>query len=272
MDKQPIHDAAFFGDTTALQAELNKNVDVNQVDTQLVLQTPLHYAAMGGRVNSARLLIAANANVDKQTSNAQATSLHCATPLHYACAQALSQLVDCLLDARADVNKQNSKGESSLMLAITGLPQFQPHPDGNRLSCVKALLAHKADIALKSKEGHTALELAKERKMGDVVALLEGGASPTTSTISTDAKALATTATSGKSDEKVEIRHLRADELDEWLDHVWNVFKPKGVSRNFFEAHIRNDPTFDWESVPCVFGQCSPVVAACLLTCGAAAQ
>ena len=58
----PIHDAAAAGDLAAIQAELDKGVDVNAKDNGG--RTPLHYAATRGLKKIIELLIARGADVN----------------------------------------------------------------------------------------------------------------------------------------------------------------------------------------------------------------
>ena len=71
----PIHDAAAAGDLAAIQAELDKGVDVNAKDNGG--RTPLHYAAKYATKEVVELLIPNGADVNAKMKDG-------VTPLHVA--------------------------------------------------------------------------------------------------------------------------------------------------------------------------------------------
>lgn len=74
--------------------------------------TPLHLAALDGRVQSVRALLAAGANVHRATTS---TGM---TPLHFAAMDGHVQSVHALLAGGADVNATSFNGTTPLALAI----------------------------------------------------------------------------------------------------------------------------------------------------------
>ena len=66
----PIHDAARNGDLAAVQAELDKGVDVDEGDDSWPEMTPLHYAVGEGHTEVVELLIANGADVNAKMLDA----------------------------------------------------------------------------------------------------------------------------------------------------------------------------------------------------------
>lgn len=113
--------------------------------------TPLHVAAAGYRLEIAKLLLAAGAEV-----NAKGKHRH-ATPLHYAAdggperdAKRQVAMIRLLLKAGADIHAQDKNGATALHRAV-------------RTRCaeaVKCLLDAGADVTMRNKPGSTAFHLA----------------------------------------------------------------------------------------------------------------
>jgi hypothetical protein len=113
--------------------------------------TPLHAAAAGYRVEIAKLLLAAGANVNAPGKH------RLATPLHYAAdgsperdAKRQVAMIQLLLEAGADVHAHDKNGATPLHRAV-------------RTRCVEAvkcLLEAGADPTMRNKPGSTAFHLA----------------------------------------------------------------------------------------------------------------
>lgn len=157
-------DAAKNGDRAALQALLQKKVDVNATDTDG--STALHWASYRDDLASADLLIRAGAKVNTANdlgvtplwpasengssamvrrlleagADPNATLLAGETPLMVAARSGYPDVVEQLLAKGANVNAHGSRGQTALMWAVS-----QQHPD-----VVKVLLAHHADVQLRS--------------------------------------------------------------------------------------------------------------------------
>jgi ankyrin repeat protein len=146
---------------------------------------PLHFAAKKGRIRIVELLIEAGANVNAKTANASC-ALHVAaehgqftvalklvaagaivnqkdcnglSALHVACdvpsnsnASCWVQVVHVLLDGGANVNDRDVKGRTALHHAINNKTAS--------IDLVKALVAGRADLNLKNKNGKSPLQQA----------------------------------------------------------------------------------------------------------------
>jgi ankyrin repeat protein len=157
----PIADAAMQGDREAVRSLLKKGLDVNEAQGDGT--TALHWAAIKGDAETARMLIYAGANVRATTRIGAYTALYLAakgghadvvaallaagadpkavtangtTPLMIAAASGDTRTVTQLIENGSDVNaKDAAKGETALMFAA----------GFNRTDAVKLLLARGAD-------------------------------------------------------------------------------------------------------------------------------
>ena len=134
----PIHDAAAAGDLAAIQAELDKGVDVNAKDNDG--RTPLHYAAKYATKQVVELLIPNGADVNAKDEDGW-------TPLHFA---ATKEIVELLINEGADVNAKNKWGGTPLHAAATN----------GKKETVELLIAADADVNAKAKDGKTPLDMA----------------------------------------------------------------------------------------------------------------
>jgi ankyrin repeat protein len=148
-----LADAVEKSDRAAIRTLLKQRVEVNapQVDGM----TALHWAAYHDDVKTAKLLVAAGANV-------KAENRYGVTALSMACVNGNTELVESLLGAGADPNTALRGGETVLMTAArTG-----------RIGPVKALLSRGADVNAKEKDRQTALMWAAAEGHTEVVELL----------------------------------------------------------------------------------------------------
>ncbi len=161
----PVADAAERGDVGAVRALLKQGADVNAAQGDGT--TALHWAAEGGHVEMARMLIYAGADLEAVTRIGKYTPLHLAsragrapvvetllkaganprattttggaTALHFAAASGSADAVAHLLDGAADVNALDAaRGQTPLMFAVAN----------NRLEAIHALLDGRADVAI----------------------------------------------------------------------------------------------------------------------------
>jgi hypothetical protein len=100
-----IQEAAFFGNTEAIQGHIAAKTDLNQKDAYG--STPLHIAATFGKSDIALLLIAGGANLN-------ATSADGSTPLHTAAFFGRTDIVKALLNNKADVTLRNNFNATAL--------------------------------------------------------------------------------------------------------------------------------------------------------------
>uniref|UniRef100_A0A2K5N3F3 Ankyrin repeat domain-containing protein 27 n=1 Tax=Cercocebus atys TaxID=9531 RepID=A0A2K5N3F3_CERAT len=117
--------------------------------------SPLHVAALHGRVDLIPLLL-------KHGANAGARNADQAVPLHLACQQGHFQVVKCLLDSNAKPNKKDLSGNTPLIYACSG----------GHHEVAALLLQHGASINASNNKGNTALHEAVIEKHVFVVELL----------------------------------------------------------------------------------------------------
>ncbi len=159
--ESPVADAAARGDREAVRALLKKGIDVNEAQGDG--STALHWAAIKGDAEMARMLIHAGANVRATTR------IGAYTPLYLAAKGGYPEVVAALLAGGADARAVTANGTTPLMIAaaagdtrsITALVENGAEIDArdgakgetplmfaagfNRTEAVKLLLARGAD-------------------------------------------------------------------------------------------------------------------------------
>jgi ankyrin repeat protein len=157
-----LADAVQNGDRTAVRSLLAKKVDVNAPQGDGT--TALHWAAFNDDRDTAKLLLAAGANVKA------ATRVGSITPLFLACKNGSAAMIELLIKSGADANSATETGTTALMMAASaGNPE-----------ALKALLAHGAktnerDLA----HGQTALIFAAALNRAEAIkVLMANGADP----------------------------------------------------------------------------------------------
>jgi len=118
--------------------------------------TPLHEAALNGRVDIVTLLLEHGADPNAQVKSGM-------TPLHLAASKGHVDVAKLLLKHGADPNAQDKHGNTPLHDAA-----FEGH-----VGIVKLLLDHGANPTAKNKDGDTPLDLARRRGHRKVVSLIE---------------------------------------------------------------------------------------------------
>ena len=151
---QPIHDFAAKGSLRGLQEELDKGVSINLVGE--AGSTALHIAADKRRAEAVKFLVERKATIGAVDADGN-------TALHKACYSGDEAITALLLDNGAAINRRGDKGFSPLIAAVAN----------EQLTCVKLLVARKADAAVTSTKGLTALGIAQQEKLVDIAALLQ---------------------------------------------------------------------------------------------------
>ena len=149
--KSSLADAAEKSDRAAVRTLLKQHADVNAAQADGM--TALHWAAHLDDLETAKLLVSANANV---------TNRYGVTPLSLACQNGSAAMVELLLARGADANTTLRGGETVLMTAArTG-----------KAGAVNALLKRGAEVNAKERRGQTALMWAAADGHTEVVELL----------------------------------------------------------------------------------------------------
>jgi len=158
--KLDLRSACGLGDMAFLRQKL-QTADVNKKHNGGAERTLLHYAASGGQVKAAELLIDRGAKVDARTSSEW-------TPLHLAACNGHLDVVGLLLNRGAKVNAKDDSDGTPLHCAAAGCK-----PDVARL-----LIDRGADIEARTEgEERTPLSYAAEEGYISVVkVLLDKGA------------------------------------------------------------------------------------------------
>lgn len=164
-DDSPLITAAKKGNTTVLEYLIKKGANVNGANiindnSSLVLksESPLMAAVYEGEFEATKLLVENGANLEYENETAEKD-----TAVIWAAGRGSKHILEYLIKKGAKINYQNEKGQTALMRAVIY----------SQTDNVKVLLDSKADVNLKDKDGHSALDLAKAAKHEDIVTLLE---------------------------------------------------------------------------------------------------
>src|SRR5580698_1076078 len=161
-----LSEAAMRGDRAAVVSLLKQGVDVD--GAQGDGSTALHWAAFNDDLETAKILIAAGANVKVTTREGGIT------PLFMASTNGDAAIIGALLKAGAEAGSKKANGTTALMLASAS----------GSTDAVKVLLDHGAGVnAKESVHGQTALMFAAALNRDQVVRLLlANGADPNVAT------------------------------------------------------------------------------------------
>ncbi len=157
-----LSEAAMRGDRAAVVSLLKQGVDID--GAQGDGSTALHWAAFNDDLDTAKILIAAGANVKVTTRDGAIT------PLFMAATNGNAAIIEALLKVGAGANSVKANGTTALMLAASsGNPE-----------AVKILLDHGASVnARESVHGQTALMFAAAlNREAAIRVLLAHGADP----------------------------------------------------------------------------------------------
>ena len=151
----PVADAAMNRDGAAVTALIKDAADVNAAQGDGM--TALHWAAMTGDVEIARMLIYAGANVKASTR------IGAYTPLYLASQQGNAEVIEALIQAGSDPKAGTPNGTTPLMVAA----------QAGKIDAVGVLIDGGADVNAKDGvRGQTPLMYAAAANRADVITLL----------------------------------------------------------------------------------------------------
>ncbi|VDI40184.1 Hypothetical predicted protein, partial [Mytilus galloprovincialis] len=156
----PLYKACAGGHKDTVELLLQRNANVNQC--AINGESPLYVASEVGYRDTVKLLLQNNANVSKCNEDGQ-------SPLFVACKGGFKDTVELLLQRKADVSQCNTKGDSPLHAVCSLDSNFHPYFNiyfmtqfsKRIIETVKPLLAWKADVTLRNKNGQTPLDIAR---------------------------------------------------------------------------------------------------------------
>lgn len=145
-----IHRAIVDGDVARVAELLRGNPALATApdDGDPYKSQPLHFAAMGGNVEIARLLVATGADVECGDTDES-------TPLDVACMRRHGEMVAFLLSEGANVNRRDRNGACPMSFAVSA----------GDSAIVEQLLAAGADLNFRDKNGYTLLHFAQSPQM-----------------------------------------------------------------------------------------------------------
>jgi ankyrin repeat protein len=149
-----IHEAIKDENTSLFIEMMAAGIDVDEKDAKG--NTPLMKASAMGKIKFVKFLIDMGANVDKRNNTGQ-----CA--LHSAAKEGYNDIIEILLDNGAFVNLPDLDGYTPLMYAIIS----------EKKNTVELLVNREASIEFINIHGLTALDIAKKKRFGHIVKLLE---------------------------------------------------------------------------------------------------
>ncbi|XP_067147191.1 inversin isoform X4 [Apteryx mantelli] len=182
--------AAGKGSDDVIRTMLNLKLDIDINMTDKYAGTALHAAALSGHVNTVKLLLEHNAQVD-------ALDVMKHTPLFRACEMGHKEVIQTLIKGGARVDLVDQDGHSPLHWAALGgnadvcqilienkiNPNVQDYAGrtplqcaayGGYINCMVVLLENKADPNIQDKEGRTALHWLCNNGYLDAIKLLLG--------------------------------------------------------------------------------------------------
>ena len=137
-----LHRACILGKAGKVRQLIQTGHDVNAYDE--LGWTPLLGAAYGGRMEVARELIRAKADVHLKVRESGRSALHIAAYYGH------QSLVKLFLETEVNINEQDDEGRTALMLAV----------ERGHSAVVAELVKEGADVSLKDKKGMTAVLFA----------------------------------------------------------------------------------------------------------------
>ncbi len=127
---------------TVVDYAIENDIDIN-TQTNITMNTFLHFAILEKNENQAKILIEKGADVNKQNANGE-------TPLHLAVTEGLEKICELLLEKGADVNSQDLQKNTPLHYAV----------NSKNKNIATLLLKHGAKTDLKNNIGTSPVHVA----------------------------------------------------------------------------------------------------------------
>ncbi|MFY9556780.1 MAG: sigma-70 family RNA polymerase sigma factor [Blastocatellia bacterium] len=107
--------AAHFGHLETLEFLISRGGNVNAISKHEMRVTPLHASLFGRRIEAARMLIAAGADVTATRGSGGPRGRW--TPLHYSASLGFREIAEMILERGADLNALDHEGRTPLKIA-----------------------------------------------------------------------------------------------------------------------------------------------------------
>jgi len=160
--KTPLHIAAMKGRVATLELLFDAGAAVGAKDR--LGRTAMHDAAMYDQCDVIDWLISKKAEVNAPDDNGD-------TPLHVALLRYRSDATKRLLEHGAKVDAKNARGMTPLHIACTAGPD-ETEVDRLLAAAAEILLAHGADVNATDEQGTTALAYARDNDRRELLAVL----------------------------------------------------------------------------------------------------
>lgn len=159
--QKDLNIATSNGDIQTVKRLLKDGTDVN--DNDLEGRTPLHYAVSNGYIDIVNILLKNGADVTQITNKGN-------TPLHTATSKSYKEIVEVLLQ---HINYDKLHGFINAKTVSAGTTSLHVAAKSGYLEVAKSLLKHGATYNIQNKEGKTPIDLSKDRKVFNLLKLIE---------------------------------------------------------------------------------------------------
>ena len=151
----PLIHATYHGDIAEVKRLLDSGANPNAEDDEG--ETALHWAAINGRLEIAKILLSAGADINA------ADNYYGATALIYAARDRHAEIVKLLLSTGTNPNVARDDGTTALMMAVFN----------KNVEIVKILLTAGANPNATDEDGKTALYKAEWKRHAEVISILQ---------------------------------------------------------------------------------------------------